>query len=489
MREFARQFDRVFCLSLPWSQDRRGHIETHFRALGIEDFEFFDATGKDGAEVAALYGSGRVARYPPCFRCGALACGNDHCNNVLIPAQVATFVSFMNLCRHILESQAETALIVEDDVVFADYAPQLSKMIVEHKLLDQVGLHRKEPLLLRLGWAAGPDHRTTRRVEFKANQIRMSDPCFALNRAMAARILESFERVETTVDIFIHQQVGSTVPNFTLFPPLAAELSWSLGAVDSLIHPKPVRVAYLKKHHPERGAEIQAAVEAVHKHENHVLYRDLLLTGHPRCGSGYMSKLLDHFGLEVGHERMGKRGISSWMFAVEDERNPFALDRLSVSRRNKHFGAIVHFVRDPRTAVPSILRENRHAEKSYAFRRRHIQGAFGVDLDAAQGEVERALLSYVYWNEIVERQHPDLRVRIEDAELETRAFLEARGWFDPNAVTGAPPPKDVNRDKLYQGKLPDRPNLSEADWAGVGRGLKLQVNDCCRRYGYPDLYA
>ena len=69
-----------------------------------------------------------------------------------------------------------------------------------------------------------------------------------------------------------------------------------------------------------------------------------------------------------------------------------------------------------------------------------------------------------------------------------RAFLAARGWFDPKAVTGPPPPKDVNRDKLYQGKLPDRPALSDADWAAVDEALKAAVNDCCLRYGYPALY-
>lgn len=488
MREFAQQFDGVFCLSLPSSTDRRRHIESHFRDVGIERYQFFDATGKDDPAVAALYESGKVARYPPCFRCGALACGRDDCNNVLIPAQVATFISFMNLWRHILEAEVETALIVEDDVLFADYAPRLSKLIVEHQLLEQVGLRRKEPLLLRLGWAAGSDHRPAGRVEFKPNHIKMSDPCHALNRAMAAKLLDSFERVDTTVDIFVHQRVGSEVANFTLFPPLAAELSWSLGAVESLIHPKSIRAAYLQKHHPERSEDIEAAIKAAREHENHILYRDLLLIGHPRCGSGYMSKLLGYYGLEVGHERMGRRGISSWMFAVEDEQNPFALDPLSRSRRNTHFGAVVHFVRDPRTAIPSILRENRHSEKSYAFRRRHIQDAFGVDLDAAQSEVERALLSYVYWNKIVERQPVDLRVRVEEAEAATRAFLEERNWLGPEAEAESPPSKDINALKLYQGKLPERPDLRDEDWQQVANGLKLDIDESCVRYGYEPIY-
>ena len=489
MRDFAQYFDGIFCLSLPSSTDRRQHIERHFRELGIEGYEFFDATGSDDPAVAAMYESGKVARYPPCFRCGALACGRDDCNNVLIPAQVATFVSFMNLWRHILEARVETALIVEDDVVFVDYAPRIAEMIVEHRLLDQVGIRREEPLLLRLGWAAGPDHRTTGRVDFKPNHIKMSDPCHALNRAMAAKLLDSFEKVDTTVDIFIHQRVGSTVANFTLFPPLAAELSWSFGAVDSLIHPKSVRVAYLKKHHPERVQEIEATIQALRTHVKHVAYRPLLAIGHPRCGSGYMGQLLKAYGLDVGHERMGKDGISSWMFAVEEEENPFALNSLAATRKNKHFGHVIHFVRDPRTAIPSILRENRNSQISYAFRRRHILKTYKIDLDDAGSEVEKALLSYIYWNRIIEEQKTDIMVRVEDAEDTTLRFLKAIDIVAKDRSIDSLPPKDVNRQKLYQGKLPERPDLSDEDWQSVSNLHKSEINEMCQRFGYPDLYG
>jgi GR25 family glycosyltransferase involved in LPS biosynthesis len=445
MRDFAQYFDGIFCLNLPSSTDRRQHIER-------------------------------------------LACGRDDCNNVLIPAQVATFVSFMNLWRHILEAQVETALIVEDDVLFADYAPRISEMIVEHRLLDQVGIRREDPMLLRLGWAAGPDHRTTGRVDFKPNHIKMSDPCYALNRAMAAKLLDSFERVDTTVDIFVHQRVGSKVANFTLFPPLAAELSWSHGAVESLIHPKPVRVSYLKKHHPERVQEIEATIQALWTHVKHVAYRPLLAIGHPRCGSGYMEQLLKAYGLDVGHERMGKDGISSWMFAVEDE-NPFALNPLAATRKNKHFRHVIHFVRDPRTAIPSIIRENRHSEKSYAFRRRHILKTYEIDLDDAGSEVEKALLSYIYWNKIIEEQKTDIVLRVEDAEDSTLRFLKAIDIVAKDRSIDSPPPKDVNRQKLYQGKLPERPDLSDEDWQSVSNLHKSEINEMCQRFGYPDLYG
>ena len=488
MRDFAQYFDGIFCLNLPSSTDRRQHIERHFHALGIEGYEFFDAVGPDDPEVKALYAKGKVASYPPCFRCGELSCGSDECNNVLIPEQVATCVSFLKLWRHILQTDINAALIVEDDVVFTDYAPQVVRAIQDQGFLERIGLKEDVPTLLRLGWTAGREHRLTGQIALAQGAIRMANHCFAVNRALCRILLDEFDRVETTADEFTHRVVGSTVRNFTIQPPIASDLSFSFGAVASLIHPKEKRVTYLKKHHPEQHDEIEATIEALRRHVKHILYRPLLAVGHPRCGSRYMSELLKACGLDVGHERMGKHGLSSWMFAVEDDHNPWARDPLAVSRKHKYFGHVMHFVRDPRTAVPSIIRENRHSEKSYAFRRKHIKEALDVDLDTARSEVERALLSYLCWNKLIEMRKVDITVRVEDAEDVALRFLKDRQMISPECRLAAPPPKDVNAGKLYQGKLPERPCLSRSDWESVPEDLKSEVNQSCARFGYDPLY-
>ena len=51
--------------------------------------------------------------------------------------------------------------------------------------------------------------------------------------------------------------------------------------------------------------------------------KKVVVIGHPRCGSGFAAHVLSSVGLDVGHEVMGENGISSWMFAVDDERCPF----------------------------------------------------------------------------------------------------------------------------------------------------------------------
>ncbi len=202
-----------------------------------------------------------------------------------------------------------------------------------------------------------------------------------------------------------------------------------------------------------------------------------------------MGQLLKSCGLDVGHERMGQDGISSWMFAVEDEENPFALNSLAATRKNKHFGHVIHFVRDPRTAIPSIFRENRHSQRSYEFRRRHILKNYQIDLDDARSEVERALLSYLYWNKLIEEQKPELVLRVEDAEGSTLRFLKAVNIVAKDLSIDLAPPKDINSQKLYQGKLPDRPDLSEEDWQNVGTSIKREINEMCQRYGYPGIYV
>jgi len=316
--------------------------------------------------------------------------------------------------------------------------------------------------------------------------VRMSNPCHAITRAFAQRLLSEFRKIDTTVDVYQHQQVGEKATAFTLFPPLAYELSWSVGAVDSLIHPKPVRVQYLQRHHPDRVVQIESAAQAVQAHFSHVLYRPLLVVGHPRCGSGYMSGLLQASGLDVGHEKMGRHGISSWMFATDDDKMPFAQDKYSVSRKTSYFQYCIHHVRDPRVAVPSIMRDNKYSAPSFQFRRRHIRKRFGIDLQDYTSEIERAVLSYVYWNRMIAAGGIDLVVRVEDGQDQFLGWLLDRGLITVMPGQTSLPPKNVNSDKPYKGVVYEKPALEESDWLSIESGILSELNAQCRQYGYAE---
>ena len=76
-----------------------------------------------------------------------------------------------------------------------------------------------------------------------------------------------------------------------------------------------------------------------------------LIIGHPRCGTGFMSKLFLKNNLEVGHEKMGANGTSDWQYAIQDSK---CFPWTSGVRINYQFDKIIHNVRDPFTAIPSI---------------------------------------------------------------------------------------------------------------------------------------
>lgn len=102
------------------------------------------------------------------------------------------------------------------------------------------------------------------------------------------------------------------------------------------------------------------------------------------------------------------------MFAVYDDNNPYALNKLASTRNFTHFEYQIMHVRDPRNSIPSIVTENKYPATSFRFRRRHILKILNVDIEAFNSEIEMAIASLVYWTIIIENQKPTFVFRIED---------------------------------------------------------------------------
>jgi GR25 family glycosyltransferase involved in LPS biosynthesis len=239
--------DKVYCLTLPRCTRRQRHAVSQLSGLGLEDFEFFTATNSEDKLVKEFYRKDLVHQFPPCFRCGKNSCGSDTCNNFLIPAQVATFISYSRLWKKIIDDGAGIALIVEDDVVFTDYAADVLDKVFSVDVAEQYNLDPDAEWLIRMGWARCEDHAMNDAPMLVPGKVKMSNPCHIISRGMARRLLHDFRKVLTTVDIYIHYDIGVQVRNYTLMPPIAYDLSWSVGAVDSLIHPNPIRIHYLQE--------------------------------------------------------------------------------------------------------------------------------------------------------------------------------------------------------------------------------------------------
>ena len=417
--DFLNIFDRIYVVSLPASQDRRDYIVEHFRENGIEDYAFFDATASDNDRVSRLFDSGSVLQFPPCFRCGQTDCGKDDCNNVLTRAQVATFDSYIRLWTEISDKDLRI-LICEDDIVFNPWWRDVFTKVgaaIEGGSLD---FGSETPCLLRLGWAKDAEHDAA--MPFRIDRtIRMSNPCHAINSAYARALLAELGQIDHTIDVFQHRTsaVAKTHAH-TVFPPVAHELSWSTGALTSLIHPKEIHVQYLK----DQGRHEEAAAHEamIRAHIKHKFYRPLLVLGHPGCGSDTLAASLRDSGIDIGSGSDGKDGLDVWQFATDDVvPNPaFTAAR---SRRALVWDHLLHAVCDIRDAVPAIMRDNIFNTVSYNFRRKQILAAFDLDLNALPTNFMRAVASYIYWNKLIQRNDPDRVVKVEDDPEELRDYL------------------------------------------------------------------
>lgn len=478
---FETLFDNVFVVSLPSSSDRRAYISEHLAEAGVQRFTFHDACDCSDPEVETLIASGRVHSYPPCFRCGQVSCGRDDCNNVLIPVQIATFVTYLNLWKKI-SATPQFSLVVEDDLALNSYWPKVIAGLIEAKRTGVLDLSPSAVRLLRLGWAKNRDHDGD--LPFRmSDEVKMSNPCHALTSGYAQALLDRYEKIDTTVDVYTHRDAPLPGEAITVFPPIASELSWSTGAFDSLIHPKTVRAEFLKKQ--GKVAAAKAAAERVKAHRSHIFHRSFLVTGHPRTGTGFTAKLMGQIGLEIGHESDGKDGVSSWMMAVDDPQNPWAMHPIASSRSWLHWDYLLHPVRDIASAVPSIMRENSHAPASFEFRRRHILQHTGRDL-AVPGlsDFERAVVSLTNWSRIIHNSAPHLHFRIEDGVEDLLTFLENQG-FPVRARSSNLDTSPVNENKLYQGKRYPKPDITTLDWLSLSEAIWADVVWYCETYGYP----
>jgi hypothetical protein len=211
--------------------------------------------------------------------------------------------------------------------------------------------------------------------------------------------------------------------------------------------------------------------------------RLLLVLGHPRCGSAYAAKLASSVGLDIGHEKMGEHGISSWMFAVPDLRAPFGTD-YGGAPLNSRFNAVVHHLRDPFEAAASIMLEN-NVTVSFRYRRAHIEAEFGFDLFRYDLALDRAMASYLFWNKLCEVRAPHFTFRIEqDGDLLLDFLRKEFAGFLAPAETQQEIGKVNTYDDHFSKTGMKKPNLSAGDWSKLDSSLREPLRQFCQTYGY-----
>ena len=252
----------------------------------------------------------------------------------------------------------------------------------------------------------------------------MSNPCHALMAAFARKLVAGFETITTTSDIHLHRRAPAPGEALTLLPPLGSELSWSVGAVASTIHPQVEHADYLMAE--GRVAVAEAFRRVVAAHVYHLDWRSILVLGPVGGPLAETAARLGACGVDVGHEADGRDGVAAWWLAVEDDW-PAAAGTALQNRRTLRWGHLVQVVQEPRAAIPAILREDRDWPEARDFRRRHVLARLGLDLGAICDEVERAAQTLLRWTRIVEDLAPEVWVRVEDGAAGVGACLDRLG--------------------------------------------------------------
>lgn len=485
-------FDNIICLTLDGQIERQSSAKNQLHKIGVNDFDYIYGVRPKTEEFDRLRKKFSVAIFPPCFRCGQTNCNCE--NNFLTEAQIAVFFSYIKIWKKLASLDSKLALIVEDDVVFSKMTPKKLTSVI-NSCNNIINTTLAEPVLIRFGWARTKEHGLSQCPKFFENLIKMSNPCHAMNSGMAQFLLKKLDRIDTTSDIYLHSIIGPQVKNYTIFPPIASDLSWSNGVFQSLIHPKTNHIKQLQLKYfltsftnKNKAKKIKNKIENLHKEKNNHVKKveqfEFCIIGHPRCGSAYMASLFQSFGCNVGHEQTFSHGISSWMFVADDTEYPFAFSPHAQSRFFCRFKYYILHLRNLSTAVSSVCLENT-VPKSYHFRQHHINKELGIDLDLFPNRLEKAIVSICSWTIIAEKLNPDLILKIEDNPALLQSFLYEKGYIKSGSVYELPK-KNINTNKKFNGINIKKPIISKSEWRVALSNLEVykMAKEYCIRYGY-----
>ena len=232
-------FDKIYVVNLQSDLKRKDHIIKEFRRIDLSRFVFVKAEEASSHKVLDYILTSKVVKYPPCFRCG-----QDYCechNNVIIRPQVANWLSFLGVFEDAVRNQHQFCLVCEDDVAFSDKSEDIMSRLLTMERLHDEEINMKKPLLIRLGYPGFDSniHESTETPRYSKN-YQMSNSCFSFNYHYALLILNSFNKINHTSDVYFHCHIiNSYVQHFTMVPPPCYDLSQSKRIISN-IHPKGI---------------------------------------------------------------------------------------------------------------------------------------------------------------------------------------------------------------------------------------------------------
>jgi GR25 family glycosyltransferase involved in LPS biosynthesis len=380
---FNTIFDNIYVLNLKESIDRKTHIENEFKRVGIEKYQFFEATRYDSEEVKNLMNSGLVKRFPNCFRCNQKRCDCE--NNFLTSFQIGNWCSFINIFNDIIKNNYNFVLICEDDIVFTFQHKRIINTLLSKENFKKYRINMNKPLLIRMGTAFNAsNHNDTNTQPFFLRNFALCNPCFAINKEMAHTFLKNLKIIDYHSDVYFHQKIPKNVKGvqyFTMYPYPVYELSFvkSKQKFESLIRPK----------------------NQIRRKE----YKEYLFLSTNILLNIFLKNLVKKMKMDIRFETIGFNGnIDNFILLDEKEKERyFFQNKILVTDDSKDDLKIIHY---------NIIKKNEHTIKTYNSYLNKINEIFNLDIKLTE-DLSEIKIFYEYYLKLLERETP-LKININD---------------------------------------------------------------------------
>ena len=472
---------KVYVINLERCINRKEHIINEFKNSGINNYEFIKAVDKDSSKVLEIMNSNFIYKFSSCFRCfkkRSCLCKN----NILINTQIGNWCSFMYVMNKIIEDNIDDGLtmICEDDIKFKENGIKTMNNMINIKYLKRYNINFNKPIIIRCSNALeSNDNLDNIKVINNCfeKKIYMSNPCFIINKEFAEIFKNNLKQIKMTSDMFIHKElikIDKTIQHLSFKNSPIYELSFNK---DTAIFSSEIMNRNNKK---------------LDKHQNIIkkYFIDYLVIGHPRCGTKSMSSYLNQMNILTYHETFNKSniknenkllGISSWLLAVKDIEYPYG----NIKRNELYVDNIIHIVRNPFDAIPSIILEHKYTPNnlSYKFKKKHIKNILNIELPDINNfnnldfilEIEIALKTYLYWNKICELNNPNYITQIENI-----SDLNNKININKNKINL----EIKNSNKSYNGQKYIKPVINKEIYYKLNINLLDELKEFCKKYNY-----
>ena len=349
---FNSIFNNIYVLNLKKSLDRKEHIEKEFKRVGIEKYQFFEATTHDSEDVKNLMKSNFVKKFPNCFRCNNKRCNCE--NNFLTPFQIANWCSFINIFKDIILNDYKFVLICEDDIVFTFQYKRIINKLLSKENFNIYNIDMNKPLLIRLGTAyLDNNHNNTTANPIFLKNYSLCNPCFAINKEMAFVYLRNLKIIDYHSDVYFHKKIPQNIKNiqyFTMYPYPVYELSFvkSKQKFESLIRPS----------------------NALRRKE----YKEFLLLSSNILLNIFLKNLIKHTRLDIKCENMGYNGNIDNFILLDDFLQEKFFFQYKILIEDNYYD-------DIKIIQYNIVNKNIHAINLYKFYLNKINSKFSLNLE------------------------------------------------------------------------------------------------------------